>query len=362
MTSSTHGRLAAIADKPLVRIARTAGLPVIIGYLVVALVVPYVATGTYLFTWSTALIWGVFALGTNVLFGWSGLLSFGQTAFFGLGAYTMAVMHEKAPNLDGLILLVLCALVSAVLASVFALVALRSSGAEFAVLTLVLAQVLWLLTYRVSGLHGEDGFAGLSDIKVAGGLLNTDLDIWYYVVIVALVCSWLLWLLHGSTLARAMRAIRDDAHRAAALGIRVRRVQVLAFAIGAAFSAVAGGLLAQQQGVVGPSVLSLTISGEVLVACLVGGVRVFGGPVVGAVVLIMAQQALSGITTDSTMLVGILLLIIVLVLPSGLTSLPALVRLRWVRRRPSDPTPPAPPGTAPAPPATALAPAEETMA
>ncbi|SOD74667.1 amino acid/amide ABC transporter membrane protein 2 (HAAT family) [Jatrophihabitans sp. GAS493] len=337
----------ALTQSTAYRMGRVGGLHVLAGFIVLAVVVPHLATGTYLFTWATAMIWAVFALSTNVLFGWSGLLSFGQTAFFGLGAYTLAVVHEKAPGVDALVLLVIAAAVAAIIGAVFALMALRSSGAEFAVLTLVLAQVFWLLTYRVAGLHGDDGFAGLTDIKVGGTTLLSDLDIWYYIVMIAMVCAWLLWLLHGSTLGTAMRAVRDDAHRAAALGIRVRRVQVLAFAIGAAGSAVAGGLLAQQQGVVSPSVLSLTISGEVLVACLVGGLRIFGGPIVGAVVLILAEQALSGVTTDSTVFVGVFLLIIVLALPSGLTSLPARWRAAWTGRRHGSRSPAASPPATP---------------
>ena len=99
--------------------------------------------------------------------------------------------------------------------------------------------------------------------------------------------------------------------------------------------------MAQHQGVVSPSLLSLTISGEVLVACLVGGLRVFGGPLLGAVVLIMSQELLSGMTTESDLFVGVLLLAIVLVLPSGLSSLPG--KLTGLRRGRSGPDPAPPP-------------------
>jgi len=323
------------------QLARTGGVHVLLGCAALALVVPMIATGTYVFTWTTAVIWALFAMATNVLFGWSGLLSFGQTAFFGLGGYTVALIHENRGNVDGLLLLAVAAVVAAVAGAAFSVIALRSTGAEFAVLTLVLAQVLWLLTNRVRALHGEDGIGGLYSITILGRELASDEQTWYTFVAIAAVCCWLLWMLHRSTLGAAMRAVRDDAHRAAALGIRVRRVQVLAFAIGSAFSAVAGGMLGLQQGVVSPTMLSLTISGQVLVACLVGGLRVFGGPVLGAVVLILAQQALSGVATDSTMFVGILLLVIVLVLPSGLTSLPGVLaaHLPALRRRARGPSP-----------------------
>jgi branched-chain amino acid transport system permease protein len=325
------------------RIAETAGLPVILGWIVLGLIIPPLFNDTYLFTWTTAIIWALFALGTNVLFGWSGLLSFGQTGFFGLGGYTIGLVHEHHPGIDGVVLLIIAGVVAAAVGAVFSLMALRSSGAEFAVLTLVAAQVLLLLTSRVRALRGDDGFGGLDSIKILGTQLNSDTQTWHYFVVIVAICSWLLWMLHRSSLGASMRAIRDDAHRAAALGIRVRRVQIKSFAVGSAFSAVAGGLLGMQQGVVSPSILSLTISGEVLVACLVGGLRVFGGPVLGAFVLILAQQVLSGVTTDSTVFVGIFLLVVVLALPSGLTSLPHVLRQqfsRWQRTPPSSEPPP----------------------
>ena len=314
------------------------GLPVLAGFAVVGLLIPVFFGGSPLFTWTTAAVWVLFAMGTSVLFGWTGLLSFGQAAFFGIGAYTMALIHESRPETPGLLMLVAAALTAALVAAVFAMFALRTSGAEFAILTLVLAQVLWLLTYRVSWLKGEDGFHGLFSINIIDSPLTSDLHLWYYTIAVVGFCVWLLWLLHRSTAGMAMRAVRDDPWRAAALGINARRVQIGAFAVSAAFSAVAGALLAQGQGVVSPGMLSFAISGEILVACLIGGMSRFAGPVLGAVVLIWAQTLISNLLEDSSMFVGLLLLVIVIALPQGLVSLPGRVRNR--RRSPSSGAPP----------------------
>ncbi|WP_159083497.1 branched-chain amino acid ABC transporter permease [Nocardioides terrigena] len=316
----------------------------LIGFAVVAVLMPVFFGGSPLFTWTTAAVWVLFAMSTSVLFGWTGLLSFGQAAFFGIGAYTMALIHENRPETPGLVMLLAAALVAAVVAAVFALFALRTSGAEFAILTLVLAQVLWLLTYRVSWLKGEDGFHGLFSVNIISNPLTSDLDLWYYTIAVVGFCVWLLWLLHRSTAGMAMRAVRDDPWRSAALGINVRRVQVCAFAVSAALSAVAGALLAQGQGVVSPGMLSFAISGEILVACLIGGMSRFGGPILGAIVLIWSQTLISNLLHDSSMFVGLLLLVIVIALPQGLVSLPGRVRNR---RRASGPPsiPPAPTGS-----------------
>lgn len=313
------------------------GVPLLLAFGLAMALIPLLFTGSSLFTWTTAAAWVLFAVATNVMFGWTGLLSFGQAAFFGMGAYTMALLHSSFPDMDGILMLVIAALVAAAVAVVFALGALRTSGAQLAILTLVLAEVLWLLTYRIPALKGEDGFSGLFSIKVFGASITSDAQLWYYTIAIVGICVWLIWLLSGSTLGRAMRAVRDDPWRSAALGIRVRKVQVVAFGVAAGFSAIAGALVAQGQGVVSPSMLTFALSGQVLVACLLGGMSRFGGPILGAVVLVWAETLLSRYVDDSNLFVGILLLVIVLLLPQGLASLPARL---WPEKRSSFPTRP----------------------
>lgn len=320
------------------------GLPLLAGFAVVGVLIPMLYGGSQLFTWTTAAAWVLFAMATGVMFGWTGLLSFGQAAFFGFGAYAMALLSTHYPDMPGLLMLVIGAVAAGLFAAVFSLFALRTSGAEFAILTLVLAQVLWLLTFRIPGLKGEDGFHGLFSIKIWSQPISSDLGLWYYTITVVGVCCWLLWLLHRSTAGMSMRAVRDDPWRAAALGINVRRVQVGAFGVSAAFSAVAGALVAQGQGVVGPSTLAFGISGEVLVACLIGGMGRFVGPMLGAVVLIWVNTILSDLVDASNVFIGLLLLVIVLALPKGLVSLPERargVRERRRRRPPQGPGDPA---------------------
>jgi len=304
-------------------------------FVVVALVIPQVTGGSYLFTWTAVAIWVLFAMGTNVVFGWTGLLSFGQVAFFGIGGYTVAVLHDRLPDLPGPVLLLAALLLASTVAAVFAVGALRTSGPEFAVLTLVLAQVLWLLTYRVRALRGDEGFTGLSGVPFGGDrVLRTDQELWYYTIAVVGIGCFALWRLHRSTLGASMRAVRDDPWRAAALGYKVRRTQIVAFSVGGGLSAVAGGLMVHHQGVASPDLLGFAISGEVLVACLIGGLRIFWGPAMGAIVLVWSHDLFSGTEIDTGLFVGVLLLLIVLVLPTGLGGLPAAVRRR---RRPARP-------------------------
>lgn len=315
---------------------------------VIAIVMPAITSDSALYVWSSAAIWILFALGTNVLFGWSGMMSFGQAAFFGIGAYTVALLSKY--ELSPLILIAAAAATAAIAGVVFAAIALRTSGVEFAVLTLVFAQVLWLLTYTVRDLRGDDGFSGLAGGKIFGVDLISDVNFWYYVVGVVAVCAFFLRRIELSSFGAILRAMRDDGLRAASLGLPVRKLQIIAYGLSSAICGIAGALIAQLQGVTTPQTLVFTVSGQALVACLIGGAA-FWGPAVGAIVLISAENFLFSDSDAPQLMTGLLLLVIVLVAPGGLTSLPTIyadLRRRFDGRR-RQPTAPTPVGEARAP-------------
>lgn len=293
-------------------------------FAVVIAVIPFVTSTSGLFLWTTAAIWVLFAMATNVLFGWSGMLSFGQAAYLGVGGYSVALLQDTGMPP---ILLVLCAgAIAAVFAAVFSMIALRTSGVEFAVLTLVFSQVLYLLTFRVKSLRGDDGFGGLSEGTIFGADLVDDQNRFYYVAIMVGLCVLVLLRLRQSTLGSSLAAIRDDPLRAAALGLPVRRLQVIAFSIAGGFTGIAGGLLAQHQGVISPRLFSWLLSGEAIVVCLIGGMASFWGPAIGAMIFVFANDLLFGATSSPTFYIGLVFLFVVMVLPGGVSSLPKVVR------------------------------------
>ena len=325
---------------------RAIGRPIAIFpiFLVIALVMPSIASPSALYVWSAAVIWVLFALGTNVLFGWSGMMSFGQAAFFGLGAYTVALLSRDEREISPLLLLVAAAATAGLAGAAFACIALRTNGIEFAVLTLVFAQVLWLLTYTVADLRGDDGFTGLAGGDIFGIDLLPDINFWYYVMAVVAFCAFGLRRIELSSFGAVLRAVRDDDLRAASLGLSVRRLRIIAYALSSAVCGIAGALIAQLHGVTTPQTLVFTVSGQALVACLIGGAA-FWGPAAGAIVLIAAENFLFGGSDAPALMTGILLLVIVLVVPGGLTSVPTLVsdlRRKWGDRSPRT-DPPSPP-------------------
>jgi branched-chain amino acid transport system permease protein len=294
----------------------------VIGFMVLEAIVFVTSSQANLFVWMTVLVWILFSMATNVLLGWTGLLSFGQAALFGVGAYTDALMRNE--SLSPLILLLVSGLCAAVVAVLIAACALRTRGGQFAVLTLVFAQVFWLCTYRIGALQGDNGFIGLGPTNVLGINVSSTRSLYVYVsIVVALGAMILLWL-RKSSLGASFLAIRDDPVRAAALGLRVRELQLTAFAISGLFAGIAGALLAQQQQIVNPDVLLFTVSGQVIIACLIGGTRWFWGPALGALVIIWLNQLVFGLTDSANLYIGLLLMAIVLIVPGGLASLPRM--------------------------------------
>lgn len=327
---SSRPRAGAGAGRPWRRLAGSGEV------LVVAVVAGFVVSGLqvnlqYLAT--TMAVYVLFALSVNILVGWNGTPSFGQAAYFGGGAYFVAVLRDVGWNPVGL--LVLAGLFGAVLALFFGLVAARTRGISFAMLTLVFGQVLYQLTFTIDALEGENGIPGVP----AGTLFGVDLAspgvFWWYCLGVVAGCAIVLRRLYGSSFGRSVIAARDDPVRAAALGVPVRRLRIASFTVAGFFGAVAGALSAQQQGIVSPNDLFWVTSGNVLIMCLIGGTSYFWGPAVGAVVFTWLSTQLFQGTPHSNLYIGLILLAVVLVFKGGLTGLPSQGAALWHRLRAS---------------------------
>jgi branched-chain amino acid transport system permease protein len=295
-------------------------LEVLVGCLVVALVGGLLFEGSMLFLLTSAVIYALFASATNVLFGWTGVSSFGQAAYFGVGAYTVGLTKDLIEN--PILAIVLGMVASAVVAGAYAMLASRITGTEFAMLTLVFGQILWLLTFRIPELRGENGIPAISRGELFGVNLFDDQAFWWYVLAIVTIALLVLRRVRGSSFGAAMNAVRDDPIRAEALGISVRWVRVWAFVLAGAFAGLAGGLMAQHQGLVTPEMIGWGLSGEVIVMCLIGGMRSFWGPAIGAVLLVLVKHFLLDATSAPDLWVGLALLVIVLVVPGGLLSVP----------------------------------------
>lgn len=313
------------------RVDRSRGVGAVIAVIVVLFVIfvpDYVTVGS-LFVWESAVAAIVFATSTNLLFGATGLPSFGQAAFYGAGAYTVGML---APHGWNVVLALLAAIgVSAALALGTALFAWRARGLVYAMLTLAVAQALYTLVVQVDTFGSENGLYGITPTSLFGINLTSAVNLWYFIVICAAIGVLVLWLVWRSPFGRTLNAIREDGVRATYLGIDVRRSRAGVFVLAGAVAGLAGALFAYTNQVATPDELYWSQSAIPIIMLLVGGLNYFWGPAVGAVLLTWFLHFLSDQTTNSNIYLGAILLLVLALLPHGLLSLPG--RIRRLRHR-----------------------------
>lgn len=272
---------------------------------------PLFAGEYYVRLLAVGMLFGLAAVGFNILFGYTGLLSFGHAMFWGLGAYGVAIglvklglgfLQSYALSL-GLVLL--AALVTGYLS-------LRHVKIYFAILTLAFSQLVYAIALKYRDLTGGDeGLYGLP--RPLGGLTS------YYYLVLAVVAGLLLavWLLLRSPLGLAFQAIRDDPFRAEAIGYNVSRLRLLSFVLSGLVTGVAGSLYSPLQGAVTPESLYWTFSAEIVFMAILGGVRVFLGPFVGGLAYVFLRDYAMDVTEYWLLTMGLLLAALIYLLPQG---------------------------------------------
>jgi len=299
------------------------------------LAAPFVIDPFQTLTLTYGLVAAIGALGFNLLLGYTGLLSFGHSAFFGGGAYTVAflVKYLKIASME--LFLVGSVLASAILSVLFGYVCVRYTRIFFGILTLSLSQVLWSLAFKFFWVTGGTDGLRVPTPKLLGAEPTGDkMDFlahryYYYVLAVFAVCALLMWVVVNSPFGKALQAIRDNETRAEFIGIRIRRYRLIAFVISGIFTGVAGALWAPLNGLASPDILVWTFSGEIVFMTVLGGFRTFVGPIVGAVAFTYLKTYAVGFTVYWQLLLGTVLVVLVLALPTGIMGAVGWLMSRW---------------------------------
>lgn len=258
----------------------------------------------------------VFALSTNLLLGYAGLVSFGQATFYGAGAYTVMLgwQHWGWSFWLGFLL---APLVGAGLALVVGLVSLRARRLYFALLTLAFTQLAYVLAQqRYSFTGGDNGVFG----AVLPHWLADPRRGYMFTLAVATLCCAALWRIVASPYGLLLRAIRENRDRLEALGVNVFLHQLVAFVVSGAFGAIAGVLFVVHSQSAYPQLLEWTKSGEPTLMAVIGGMFAFLGPAVGAFLYVIGNEVLVQYTTHWQLILGSVLLLVVLVRPDGLAG------------------------------------------
>ena len=264
------------------------------------------------------MILAIGALSLNLIMGYGGMISFGHAVFIGIGAYTVGICAEHE-IVSGYIQWPLALIISAMFAVVFGAISLRTRGVYFIMITLALAQMMYFLGVSLDRYGGDDGlplaepsnFSGLID-------LSEKTSLYYLVFGLLIFCLWICQRIVNSRFGMAIQGARSNEERMQAIGFPTFRYKLTAFVIAGAMAGLAGALLANHTDFVNPDMMHWTRSGDLIIMVLLGGMGSLSGPIVGALVFILLEEALSGITEYWQLIFGPFLILVVLFARGGL--------------------------------------------
>ncbi|CAN5481346.1 hypothetical protein BH20ACT23_BH20ACT23_27770 [soil metagenome] len=307
------------------------------GLVAVAAAAPFFLKEIELFTATRIVILALWATSLNLLLGQTGLVSFAHAAYFGAGAYTSALLwlHLDWSPLIGVPLSIP---VAAVIAFVTGAFALRAARLYFSLLTLALSQLLFVGVFQwYSFTRGDNGIHGIEVPEFLFSIANS----YWLVLAIAVVGLIGLRLIATSPFGAALLAIRENRQRAAFIGINVKRYELAVFTIAGGFAGLAGALFAISNQEAFPNLLFWTANATPIFVILIGGMFRFGGPLIGALVLVVLEETVTRETLYSNLVLGSILLVIVLVAPAGIEGIAErlLARVRDRRSRRDTETP-----------------------
>ncbi|WP_336070977.1 branched-chain amino acid ABC transporter permease [Nitratireductor rhodophyticola] len=307
---------------------------IVAGLLAAAFIAQAMGETFYITLATRMAILGLAATGLNIALGLGGLVSFGHAAFFGIGGYAAGILATHAfnsePLLFGLpgtnqmiVIWITGAIAAALVATLIGLISLRTSGVYFIMITLAFAQMIYYFAISWPAYGGEDGLSIY--VRNAFPGTNTLAPMSFFLICFGLLVIGLILfaLIRASRFGAALQAGRQNETRLAAVGIGPFRIRLVAFVLSAMMTALAGALFADLNRFVSPSMFSWHMSGELIVLIIIGGVGRLAGPLAGAIVYVLFEFALGGITEHWQFFLGLILLAVVLFARGGVMGLMA---------------------------------------
>lgn len=277
------------------------------------LILPSFVSRFYVYLIALILVTGLLATSLNMVLGFGGMYQFHHAVFYGVGAYGTALMLTKT-NLPAWMAFVVAPVVATLLSLVMGLICIRLSKLYFGMLQLSLGSLVWAIVFRwYSFTAGDDGIHGIP----LPDLISSGRGAYFFTFIITAVCLILMLLIIRSPFGRAFQAIRDNPERGEAIGINVKRHQLIGLMIAGFFAGVAGSLFMVVEGSVFPDLLFWTLSMEILIMCLLGGWFTFLGPMLGAGIIVSLRTMVGIYTEYWTMILGIILMLLIFFLPEG---------------------------------------------
>jgi branched-chain amino acid transport system permease protein len=305
---------------------RLNGLWVLLGLIVVMALLPMIASPYALLLMLPFIGYGIALLGFNLLFGTTGLLSFGHALFLGVGAYTAAALTSKFGVLSFEVLLMTAALVSGLISLVIGALCVRYTRIFFGMLTLAFGMLFHSFLFKFYSITGGDqGMRVLRPLLLGmewrgGKTAFLTGPFYYYALVLFALLGLVMWRITQSPFGLHLRAIRENAGKAAYVGVQIFRMRLAAFVISATYGGIGGTILAVTTGLADPELAYWTHSGNLVFMAVLGGSGTFAGPAIGALVFVVLQDFVMSVTQYWRFVMGSVLVLLVVFMPQGLSG------------------------------------------
>jgi branched-chain amino acid transport system permease protein len=299
---------------------------------ILLLIAPFFIPKFYTYILAVIFVTALLAMSLNLVVGHGGLFQFHHAAFYGVGAYTTGLILAKTswPWWIGLIAGPVAAAMVGLLIGMFCV---RLNRLYFGMLQISLGSLVWAIAFRWYSLTGgDDGIHGIPIPELISSLKGS----YYFVLIVLGISLILMYLIYKSPFGTTLQAIRDNAERCAAVGINVRRHQLMGIVIATFFAGVAGVLFVIVEGSIFPDLLFWVLSLEVFIMCLLGGWFTFAGPILGAAAIVSLRTFVGTHTDYWTLILGVILILLIFFLPDGIMGYNYREKIRSWYKRTSD--------------------------
>ena len=291
-------------------------LPVLSGLLIILLILPTLLPRYYTYLLTVIFVTALLAMSLNMLVGHGGLFQFHHGVFYGVGAYTFALMLTRA-GLPMWLCFIAAPLASALSGLIIGWFCVRLTKIYFGMLQISLGSLIWAIAFRWYSLtRGDDGMHGVPIPELIWSTKGAYYFILFFFVLSLVVMFFILKSPFGTTL----QAIRDNPDRCSAVGIHVRRHQLAAIVIATFFAGVAGVLFVVLEHSVFPDLLFWVLSLEIFIMCLLGGWFTFSGPMLGAAITVGLRNFVGVYTEYWTMILGVVLILLIFFLPEGVVG------------------------------------------
>ena len=280
---------------------------------IILLVLPPILPRFYTYILAVIFVTALVAMSLNMVVGHGGLFQFHHGVFYGVGAYTVALMLTKTslPVWTGFIAGPIIAALTGLLIGAFCV---RLTRLYFGMLQISLGSLIWAIAFRWYGLtSGDDGIHGIPMPPI----ISSQNSAYYFTLIIMVICLIILYLIFKSPFGATLQAIRDNPERCEAIGINVRRHQLIAIVIATFFGGIAGVLFVVVEGSVFPDLLFWIFSLEIFIMCLLGGWFTFAGPILGAAIMVSLRTFVGIYTEYWTLILGVVLILLIFFLPEG---------------------------------------------